>query len=114
LIERSSVFILLPTYLVPIEQIDAMLEEHRVWIDAHCASGRFLVVGRRVPREGGFILAVDGDRAETEAIAATDPFVTSALASYDVLEVQPTGGVPEVLRTLAEHGVDAAVPQRGR
>jgi uncharacterized protein YciI len=107
------VFILLPTYLVPLEQIDAMLEEHRVWIEEHCASGRFLVVGRRVPREGGFILAADGDRAEIEGIAATDPFVTSGLASYDVLEVQPTGGVPEVLRTLAAHGIDA-VPQRGR
>jgi uncharacterized protein YciI len=108
------VFILLPTYQAPIEQIDAMLEQHRAWIDEHCASGRFLLVGRRVPREGGFILAVDGDRAETEGIAATDPFVTSGLASYDVLEVQPTGGVPEVLRTLAEHGVDSVLPQRGR
>jgi uncharacterized protein YciI len=104
------VFVLLPTYQVPLDQVDAMLAEHRVWIDKHLASGHFLLVGRRVPREGGFILAADGDRAEIERIAATDPFTTAGLASYEVLEVQPTGGLPEVIRTLAEHGVNTAVP----
>jgi uncharacterized protein YciI len=108
------VFVLLPTYRVPLAQVDAMMKEHRAWIDEHCASGHFLLVGRRVPREGGFILAADGDRAEIERIAATDPFATSGVVTYDVLEVQPTGGLTEVLRTLAEHGVDATVPQPRR
>jgi uncharacterized protein YciI len=106
------VFVLLPTYRVPLTQIDAMMEEHRVWIDEHRDSGRFLLFGRRVPREGGFILAADGDRAEIERIAATDPFATAGLASYEVLEIHPSGGAPEVLRTLAAHGVDA-LRQRG-
>jgi uncharacterized protein YciI len=101
------VFVLLPTYQVPLAQIDAMMEEHRVWIDEHRDSGRFLIFGRRVPREGGFILAADGDRAEIERIAASDPFAIAGLASYDVLEVHPSGGVPEVLKTLAAHGVNA-------
>ena len=36
--------------------VDAILEEHRVWLDEHCSAGRFLLFGRRVPREGGFII----------------------------------------------------------
>jgi uncharacterized protein YciI len=110
-------FLLLPTYRAPLTEVDAKQAEHRAWIDEHCAAGRFLVVGRRVPREGGFILATDGDRTEIERIAAGDPFVTAGLARYEVLEVRPTAGVPAVLRTLAEHGVEATVappPPAGR
>ncbi|MFC4949094.1 YciI family protein [Pseudonocardia sp. GCM10023141] len=101
-------FVLLPTYRVPLAQIDAMMEEHRVWVDEHRDSGRFLLYGRRVPREGAFILVADGDRGEIERIAASDPFATAGLATYEVLEVHPAGGAPEVLRTLAAHGVNAA------
>jgi uncharacterized protein YciI len=107
------VFVLLPTFQAPLHQVDTILEEHRGWLDAHCAAGRFLLFGRRVPRDGGFILAADGDRTEIERIAATDPFATAGFVRYEVLEVNPTGGMPKVLRTLAEHGVDAVVPQRG-
>jgi uncharacterized protein YciI len=103
-------FLLLPTYRAPLSEVDAMQAEHRAWIDEHCTAGRFLVAGRRVPRVGGFILAADGDRTEIERIAAADPFVTAGLAHYEVLEVRPTAGVPAVLRTLAEHGVEASVP----
>ena len=101
-------FVLLPTFQAPLDQVDTILEEHRGWLDEHCSAGRFLVFGRRVPRDGGFILAADGDRAEMERLAATDPFVTAGVARYDLLEVRPTGGLPGVLAALAAHGV--AVP----
>jgi hypothetical protein len=44
-----------------------------------------------------------------ERFAATDPFVTAGLALYEL--DSPTAGVPAVLRTLAEHGIEATVPQ---
>ncbi|MCI2422334.1 YciI family protein [Saccharopolyspora sp. K220] len=107
-------FVLLPTYQVPLDQVDAVLTEHRAWLDEQFASGRFLVAGRRVPREGGFILAADGDRAEIEQLAATDPFAIEGIAHYEVLEVQPTGGMPGVLAALAGYGVRIAGPNRDR
>ena len=103
-------FVLLPTYRASLDKVDALLGEHRDWLDGHCSAGRFLLVGRRVPRDGGFILAADGDRRDLERIAATDPFSTAGLVAYDVLEVLPTGGAPAVLKMLAEHGVAASVP----
>ena len=53
-------FVLLPTFQAPLDQVDTILEEHRGWLDEHCSAGRFLVFGRRVPRDGGFILADGG------------------------------------------------------
>jgi uncharacterized protein YciI len=100
------VFVLLPTYIAPIEQVDALLAEHRAWLEAQYATGRFLFAGRREPREGGFILAADGDRAELERLAATDPFAVGGVTHYDVIEVRPTGGIPAVLDALSRHGVE--------
>ena len=54
-------FVLLPTFQAPLDQVDTILEEHRGWLDEHCSAGRFLVFGRRVPRDGGFILAARYD-----------------------------------------------------
>jgi uncharacterized protein YciI len=99
------VFVLLPTYIAPLDQVDALLTEHRAWLEEQYAAGRFLFAGRREPREGGFILAADGDRAELERIAGTDPFALGGVARYEVLEVRPTGGIPGVLDALARHGV---------
>jgi uncharacterized protein YciI len=104
-------FVLLPTYCAPLTEVDRHLTAHREWLDEHFAAGRFLVAGRREPREGGFILAADGDRAEFERIAAADPFVIEGVATYEVLEVQPTAGRAGFLSALAEHGV--AMPQAG-
>ena len=107
-------FVLLPTYRAPLDEVDALLEKHRDWLDTHCAAGRFLLFGRREPRDGGFILAADGDRRELELIAASDPFSTAGLVAYEVLEVRPTGGAPAVLQTLSAHGVAVSLPARGQ
>src|ERR1700730_8152905 len=90
--EGDSVFVLLPTYQAPLHEVDALLEPHREWLNKHFEAGIFLVAGRREPREGGFILAADGDRAEMERLAATDPFVTARVAPDDLLQGRATRG----------------------
>jgi uncharacterized protein YciI len=104
-VEGTVVFVLLPTYCAPLSEVERHSDAHRAWVAAHIASGRFLMAGRREPREGGFILAADGDRAEYERIAAGDPFVAEGLAEYEVLEVHPTVGSPGFLGALADHGI---------
>ena len=103
-------FVLLPTYLTPLAEVDVHLPAHRDWLAAQFAAGRFLMAGRQVPREGGFILAADGDRAEVERLAETDPFTVAGVARYEVIEVLPTGGAPGFLTALTEHGVRVAQP----
>ncbi|HET6501697.1 MAG TPA: YciI family protein [Amycolatopsis sp.] len=104
-------FILLPTYCAPLDEVDKVMGAHGDWLAKQYSAGRFLVAGPREPREGGVILAAGDDRAEMEKLVATDPFTLGGVATYQLLEMRPTGGVPGVLRALAEHGVAVDAPR---
>ena len=62
------------------------MRKHMAWLNEHYAAGRFLVSGRQIPRTGGVIVALGDDRAEIEAIAAADPFVTGGVATVEVIQ----------------------------
>ncbi|MEU0220728.1 YciI family protein [Streptomyces sp. NPDC006265] len=79
-------FVLELTYTAPLEAVDAVLEEHVVWLDEQYRQGVFLASGRKNPRDGGVIIAVAGDRARIEEITAQDPFVTAGVCAYRVTE----------------------------
>ena len=79
-------FVVLLTYTKPLDEVDALMRDHMAWLNGHYAAGRFLVSGRRVPRTGGVIVAHGDDRAEIEALAATDPFVTGGVATTEIIE----------------------------
>jgi len=79
-------FIVSLTYTAPVEEVDKLLMEHVEWLRANHAAGHFLGWGRKVPREGGILFAKGESRAEVEALAASDPFVTGGVATVEVIE----------------------------
>jgi len=79
-------FVLLLTYTKPLAEVDALMRPHVAWLDEQYAAGRFLVSGRQIPRTGGVIVARGDDRAEMEALAATDPFVRGGVATCEVIQ----------------------------
>ncbi|GAA2796791.1 YciI family protein [Kitasatospora sp. CM 4170] len=79
-------FVLELTYTAPLDRIDAVLPEHVTWLKGHYEAGTFLASGRKVPRDGGMVLAVAEDRAAIEAITGSDPFTLAGLAEYRVTE----------------------------
>ena len=79
-------FVIELIYKADLDDIDAHMKAHMRFLKAHYASGHFLVSGRKVPRDGGIILAVGRNREEIESIAAQDPFVTNGLAEARVIE----------------------------
>ncbi|MER6180007.1 YciI family protein [Streptomyces sp. NPDC001652] len=91
-------FVLELSYTAPLDQVDAVLEAHVAWLDAQYEQGVFLASGRKNPRDGGVILAVAGDRARIEEIAATDPFVTAGVCAYRITEFAATKTAPELER----------------
>ncbi|MFJ6087942.1 YciI family protein [Streptomyces sp. NPDC092369] len=102
---RSGViemYLLLSTYHASLDTMDALLPEHRAYLDQYRAVGVFLLWGRRVPRTGGVIVAHGVDRARIDTIVAEDPFVRANTATYEVIEIQPTGGLPELTTLLNE------------
>jgi uncharacterized protein YciI len=79
-------FILSLTYVAPLEEVDALLEDHLSWIRANHATGRFLAWGRKIPRTGGMIFTNAENRKEAEAVAMADPFVLGGVATVEVTE----------------------------
>ncbi len=94
-------FIVDLTYLVPLERIDASLEAHRAFLTRHFDAGVLIASGPKVPREGGVLLAHGVDRAQLDAILATDPFAVEGLARYTVTEFTASRLAP---------GLDLPVP----
>ena len=50
------------------------MKSHMAFLKKHYAAGRFLISGRKIPRDGGIIIATGTDRAGIEAIMREDPF----------------------------------------
>lgn len=83
-------FLISLRYIVPIERIDALMARHMAYLKAQAEDGTFLAWGRKVPREGGIILAKGKSRKEIEALAAQDPFVSEDAAEFEVIEWAPS------------------------
>ncbi|MEV5614005.1 YciI family protein [Streptomyces sp. NPDC052225] len=89
-------FVLELTYTAPIEHVDALMEEHRAWLDGHFTAGTFLAAGRKQPRDGGIIIAAGDDRPAVEQLTATDPFVTGGVCAYRITEFVAVKTAPEL------------------
>ena len=79
-------FVIDLTYKVPLDQIDEYMESHAQFLDAHYGFGTFIASGRKVPRDGGIILATANSREDVEAIIKQDPFYQHQLADYKITE----------------------------
>ena len=79
-------FIIEILYKADLKQIDACMGAHMKYVRKYYATGNFLVSGRKIPRDGGIILAVAESRDAIEAIAKEDPFYTRGLADVRVIE----------------------------
>lgn len=77
------------TYTASLAKIDAVLSEHRTFLQEGYDKGILLCSGPRKPRTGGVILARAVDLADVEAYFAKDPFVMHSLAEYRYHEFEP-------------------------
>ncbi|MAZ65812.1 MAG: GTP cyclohydrolase [Kangiellaceae bacterium] len=83
-------FIISLTYIKPLEQVDALIEEHIAFLDNYYDKGIFLLSGRKEPRTGGVILAHNCSMAKLSKILSEDPFHEGGVAEYDVTEFIPS------------------------
>ena len=79
-------FIIELTYTASLAKIDAAMAAHVKFLKKHYAAGRFVVSGRKIPRDGGVIVAVGESREEIEAIMREDPFYTRGLAEFRIIQ----------------------------
>jgi uncharacterized protein YciI len=79
-------FVIELIYKVELSEIDARMKAHDAFLNKHYAAGTFLISGRKIPRDGGIILAVGKSKAELESILAEDPFHKHGLAEFRIIE----------------------------
>ena len=79
-------FIIELVYKTDLATIDAHMAAHVTFLKKYYASGNFLISGRKIPRDGGIILAVGKSRQHIETIVEEDPFFKHGLADFRIIE----------------------------
>ena len=93
-------FVIELLYKADLKRIDAHMGAHMKFLRKYYAAGNFLVSGRKIPRDGGIILAVGESRDAVEAIAKEDPFYTKGLADIRVIEFRASQRADDVADRL--------------
>jgi uncharacterized protein YciI len=102
-LSEGGMFVIELIYKVDLKKIDAHMKAHVAFLNKYYASGHFLISGRKIPRDGGIILAVGGSREEVETIANEDPFVREGLAEARIIEFRASQRADDIQQRIDQH-----------
>jgi uncharacterized protein YciI len=94
-------FVIELVYKADLREIDAHMRAHVRFLKKYYAAGNFLVSGRKIPREGGIILAVGKSRQEIETIVREDPFHVHGLADFRITEFRASQRADDISKRIA-------------
>ena len=94
-------FVIELTYKAELSEIDAHMRAHVAFLNKHYAAGTFVLSGRKIPREGGIILAVGESREQIESLVREDPFHRHGLADFRVIEFRTSQRADDVPKRIA-------------
>ncbi len=92
-------------YKAALADIDAAMAPHVAFLKKHYDAGHFLISGRKIPRDGGIIVAAGVDREQLDAIMRADPFCERGLADFRIIEFrarQRAGDIQQRIDTEAQ------------
>lgn len=72
-------------YIKPIKDIEEHLPAHIEWLSKCYDEGHFVMSGRKVPRNGGVIIAKAKSLLELSDLLNTDPFQIHKLATTEII-----------------------------
>jgi uncharacterized protein YciI len=96
----KSLFVIELLYKKPLAEIDAVMPAHMKFLKKYYTSGHFLVSGRKIPRDGGVILATGETKQEIEAIVREDPFVARGLSDFRVIQFRPSQRADDIQQRI--------------
>ena len=88
-------FIIELTYTADLSEIDAHMAAHVAFLKKYYAAGHFLVSGRKIPRDGGIIVASGKNREQIESIIREDPFHRHRLADFRIIQFRASQRAPD-------------------
>ena len=93
-------FVIELVYKVDLAEIDAHMVAHVNFLKKYYASGNFLLSGRKVPRDGGIIVAVGKSRQQIQAIIEEDPFFQRGLAHFRIIEFRASQRADDIQKRI--------------
>ena len=96
-------FIIELIYKADLAEIDAHMAAHVAFLKKYYAAGNFLVSGRKIPRDGGIILAVGKSRQQIEGIVEDDPFYVQGLADFRIIEFRASQRANDIQKRIETH-----------
>jgi uncharacterized protein YciI len=93
-------FVIELTYKAALADIDAHMAAHVMFLKKYYAAGNFLVSGRKIPRDGGIILAVGKSRDQIEALVEEDPFYAHGLADFRIIEFRASQRANDIQKRI--------------
>ena len=93
-------FVIELIYKADLADIDAHMPAHVAFLKKYYAAGHFLVSGRKIPRDGGIILAVGKSRQQIEAIVQEDPFCAHGLADFRIIEFRASQRADDIQKRI--------------
>ena len=93
-------FVIELVYKAPLAEIDAHMPAHVMFLKKYYAAGHFLVSGRKIPRDGGIILAVGKTRSQIERIVEEDPFYKHGLAEFRIIEFRASQRASDIQKRI--------------
>jgi uncharacterized protein YciI len=96
-------FVIELVYKADLADIDAHMAAHVRFLKRYYAAGNFLVSGRKIPRDGGIILAVGTSREQIEAIVAEDPFCAHGLADFRIIEFRASQRANDIQKRIERY-----------
>ena len=93
-------FVIELVYKADLAAIDAHMAAHVRFLKKYYAAGRFLVSGRKIPRDGGIIIAAGDNREQIEAIVKEDPFYVHGLADVRIIEFRASQRAPDIQQRI--------------
>jgi uncharacterized protein YciI len=93
-------FVIELIYKVDLAEIDAHMAAHVKFLKKYYAAGHFLISGRKIPRDGGIILAVGANRSQIESIVQEDPFCKHGLADARIIEFRASQRADDVQQRI--------------
>ena len=94
-------FVIELVYKADLREIDAHMGAHVRFLKKYYSAGNFLVSGRKIPRDGGIILAVGKSREEIETIMREDPFCAHGLADFRISEFRASQRADDISKRIA-------------
>ncbi len=97
----KTLFVVELIYKAPLTQIDAAMAAHVRFLKKQYAAGHFLVSGRKIPRDGGIILAAGESREQIEAIMREDPFCAGGLADTRIIQFRASQHADDIQKLIS-------------